>query len=353
MADGTETPVVERPSGEDALSGAVVQEYPERGGGGRLTCDFCAHRCTLAPGQVGVCGIRENRDGRLVTTTWGRIVAAAVDPIEKKPLYHFYPGSTAFSIALAGCNFRCKFCQNASIAFPELFERNNEFWDVEDFLAAWRSSGSPTIAYTYSEPTVWQDYLIRTAVPARAEGARTVMVTNGFMTPEAVDRLAPVVDGFNIDLKGDDAFYRSLCRGRHDPVVDMITRVADSGRHIEVTTMVIPSRHTPGILDELAREIAEAGVQVWHLSRFHPAWRMLDEPATSESFLRDTILRLRERWSDEIPFIYGGNSRQREYLRTECPQCGRLCIDRNGRGRDLTDHGLCPSCGTAIYGLFE
>lgn len=318
-----------------------------------LRCDFCAHRCLLAPGQVGICGIRENRDGRLVTLTRERVVAAAVDPIEKKPLYHFYPGSTAFSIALAGCNFRCKFCQNASIAFPELFEYRSERRGVDDIVHAWRLSGSPTIAYTYSEPGVWQDYLIDTAVPARREGARIVMVSNGFLTPEATDRLVPVVDGFNIDLKGDDAFYRSLCRGRHDPVLDTITRLSAAGRHLEVTTMLIESRHSPEILDRLAEELAGAGVQVWHLSRFHPAWQMLDQPATSESFLRDAILRLRERWLAQIPFIYAGNSRQREYLQTECPQCATLCIDRDGMTHDVTNHGCCPSCGATIYGLFD
>lgn len=321
-------------------------------GDARLICDFCAHRCSLAPGQIGVCGIRENRDGELVTLTWGRVVSAAVDPIEKKPLYHYYPGSTAFSVALAGCNFRCKFCQNASIAFPELFERQARRWEVGDLLVAWRESGSRTIAYTYSEPTVWQDYLIETATPARAEGARIVMVTNGFLTSEAVERLLPIVDGFNIDLKGDDAFYRSICRGRHDPVIETIARIAPV-RHLEVTTMLIESRHTPEVLDRLGEQLANVGVKVWHLSRFHPAWRMLDEPATSESFLQGAILRVRERFGAEIPFIYGGNSRQTEYLRTECPRCATLCIDRNGRARDHTHGGHCPRCGHGIYGRFD
>ena len=159
------------------------------------------------------------------------------------------------------------------------------------------------------------------------------------------------VSDFNIDLKGDDAFYRSLCRARHDPVIDTIARVARV-RHLEVTTMVIESRHDRALLDRLAEALARAGVQVWHLSRFHPAWRMREEPATSETFLRETIATLREKWGSAIPFLYAGNSRQSEYLRTYCPRCATLCIDRNGRIRDYTREGGCPACGTTVYGRF-
>ncbi len=317
----------------------------------QIRCDFCAHRCVLAPGQLGRCGIRENRGGTLLTTTYGQIVAAAVDPIEKKPLFHFYPGSTAFSVALAGCNFRCRFCQNASLAFPELFERDVRRWTIDELLSAWRSTSSPTIAYTYSEPGVWQDFLLDTARPAVEEGARIAMVTNGFLTAEAADRLVDVVDAFNIDLKGDERFYRTLCHAHFDPVVATTERIART-RHVEVTTMLIESTHSVDLLERLADQLARAGVKVWHLSRFHPAWKMHDEPRTSEGFIKDAVERVRERWNNDIPFIYVGNSRQSEYLRTACPRCGRLCVERNGRVIDHTIGGRCPSCDFTLYGRF-
>jgi pyruvate formate lyase activating enzyme len=317
--------------------------------GGVVECDFCAHRCRIAPGGTGICGVRRNDNGTLVTTVYGRIQSAAIDPIEKKPLYHFLPGTRVFSVALAGCNFRCRFCQNASIAFPEAFPRPRAHWTPEETVAAWRESETPTIAYTYSEPTVWQDFILDTAPLVRAEGGRVVMVTNGFFTPEALDRLLPVVDAFNVDLKGDDAFYRELCGGRGGPVLEAIRRIAPA-RHLEVTTMLMPSRHTEEILDTLRGELVAAGVKVWHLSRFFPAWKMADEPATSERDLRRALDFLAER--EAPPFIFAGNSRQSEYHLTVCPACDTVCIDHRPPVRDDTVDGRCPACGAELYGVF-
>jgi pyruvate formate lyase activating enzyme len=176
------------------------------------------------------------------------------------------------------------------------------------------------------------------------------MVTNGFFTPEAVDRLIPVVDAFNIDLKGDDHFYRELCGGRGGPVLESIRRIAPE-RHLEVTTMVMPSRHTDEIIDALRGELVAAGVQVWHLSRFFPAWRMADEPETSEGDLRRVLDFLSERGSP--PFIFAGNSRQSEYHLTVCPRCDTVCIDHRPPVRNDTVDGRCPACGTEIYGVFN
>ena len=314
-----------------------------------LHCDFCAHRCALEEGQRGLCGIRENQGGELVTTVYGQVQSAAVDPIEKKPLYHFLPGSRVFSVALAGCNFRCSFCQNASIAVPELFPPPAAQWRPEDVVDAWERSETPTVAYTYSEPSVWQDFILDTAPEIRRRGGKVVMVTNGFLTPQALERLLPVVDAFNIDLKGDDHFYRSLCRGTVAPVLDTIRRVSGV-RHLEVTTMLIPSRHTPTVVSGLRRHLVDAGVKVWHLSRFFPAWKMRDEPATSEEFLNGTIEEIRN--SEAPPFIFAGNSRQSQYQRTHCPECGTLCIDHRSPVRDFTHYGACPHCGYSIYGVF-
>ena len=314
-----------------------------------LACDFCAHRCTIAPGDTGLCGVRMNDHGRLRTTVYGDIQSAGIDPIEKKPLYHFLPGSQVFSVALAGCNFRCSFCQNASIAFPEHFPEPQTQWSAEDVYRQWKRSGTPSIAYTYSEPSVWQDFILDSAPLVRADGGRVVMVTNGFFTEEAIDRLIPVVDAFNIDLKGDDQFYRRLCKGRSQPVLEAIRRIAPQ-RHLEVTTMLMSSRHTRETIDMLRTELVEAGVQVWHLSRFFPAFQMADEPATTEQDLRDVLDYLAER--EGPPFIFAGNSRQSEYHRTNCPECGTVCIEHRPPVRDYTDHGACPQCGHQVYGVF-
>ncbi len=315
-----------------------------------VTCDFCAHRCRIPEGRTGLCGVRRNSGGRLETTVYGAIQSAALDPIEKKPLYHFLPGTRVFSVALAGCNFRCRFCQNASIAVPEQFPLPVAHWDADRLVAEWRASGTPAIAYTYSEPTVWQDYILDTAPGIRRAGGRVVMVTNGFLTPEATERLVEVVDAFNIDLKGDDEFYRQLCRGRMEPVLDTIRRVAPR-RHLEVTTMLMPSRHSAETVEELRRALVDAGVRVWHISRFFPAWQMRDEPPTTEDQVRSVLDGIAA--TGDPPFIFAGNSRQSEYHQTRCPDCGTVCIDHRSPVRNLTDRGRCPGCGARLYGVFE
>ena len=317
---------------------------------GTMRCDFCAHRCAITAGSRGLCGVREHHDGRLVTTVYGHVVAAAIDPIEKKPLYHFLPGSEIFSVALGGCNFRCRFCQNASIAVPELIPEPRYRWGPKEAAGAWRRSKTPAIAWTYSEPTVWQDYLLDVSAIVRRDGARVVVVSNGFMTPETLDRMIPLVDAFNIDLKGNEEFYRTLCRARSGPVLDSIGRIAGE-RHLEVTTMLIESRHTVDGVLRLRDELVAAGVQVWHITRFFPAWRMREEAATSEEWLCEIIERLRR--DAEPPFIFAGNSRQSKYGKTLCPSCGTLCIDHRSPVRDETDAGACPGCGRAVYGVFR
>jgi pyruvate formate lyase activating enzyme len=218
-------------------------------------------------------------------------------------------------------------------------------------VAAWQRSGVPTIAYTYTEPGVWQDYLLASARPARREGARIVMVTNGYLTPEAVERLLPVVDGFNIDLKGDDRFYRKLCRGTFEPVVETIRRVAPH-RHLEVTTMLMERFHDRETLEMLRDQLAAAGVKVWHLSRFHPAGMMRDEPPTSEEFLQEALNEVAFSGDRSIPYIYAGNTGNRRYQRTLCPECGTLCVDRAGSVILYAVHGRCPGCGHHLYGVF-
>ncbi len=319
-------------------------------------CDFCAHRCRIAPGGAGRCGVRHRRGSSGIETRWYRQVqVAAVDPVEKKPLYHFLPGSRAFSVALGGCNFRCSFCQNDSIAFAERVGSPRHRWHPPELVAAWRRSGAPIIAWTYTEPAVWQDYLVDCSLLARQEGAKIAMVTNGFFTPETVERLLPVVDAFNIDLKGDDDFYRRICGGIRQPVMETIHTIAPL-RHLEVTTMIMERYHPPALLREMAGELAEAGVKVWHLSRFYPAGEMLQELPTSEEYLDQVLTelrRLQNREPHSTPtFIFAGNSRKLGKETTYCPHCGTECIRRVPIVADDTDEGQCRRCGQRLYGTF-
>jgi pyruvate formate lyase activating enzyme len=323
-------------------------------GTGRLTCDFCEHRCSLKDGQTGLCGVRTRRGDAIVTANYGEHVSLAVDPIEKKPLYHVLPGAKALSSALYGCNFRCSFCQNCTISQPKLFRNLATRYISPEELARKRVDGGyPVVAFTYSEPTVWQDYMINTAAFVHRSGGRTAMITNGFFTDAALDRLHPAIDAFNIDLKGDEEFYRALCGGHVAPILRNITRIAREGRSVlEVTTMVMEGVHTVEGVVELGLRLSDAGVKVWHLSAFHPAYKMQDRPATRPEFLDEIYDRVIKETA--IPHVYAFSRRNAAYQQTRCPSCGALCIDRRhfAMVENALNRGRCPSCGEALYGLF-
>ncbi len=319
-----------------------------------IPCDFCEHRCRIEEGKRGRCGIRENRNGTIVTVNYGRLVSLALDPVEKKPLYHFLPGTKTLSLALHGCNFSCRFCQNYSISQREFFDPDaGEAMFPAEVVRLAKERRTPSISFTYSEPTVWQDYLLDTARLAHAEGIRTIMVTNGYCTEEALDRLLPVVDAFNIDLKGSDTFYRNQCGAMQEPVLRNIARIAaDPGKVLEVTTLVIDALHDDDEILSLGRALVERGVQVWHLSAYHPAYRAT-EPPTDPRYL----VRLFDRIRKEVPLphLYLGNLWSTEGSETRCASCGTPLIAR--RGFTVTSSALqegnCPSCGAPLYGIFR
>ncbi len=318
------------------------------------SCDFCEHRCSLPPGGRGRCGIRENRDGTIVTVNYGELVSLAVDPIEKKPLYHFLPSTGTLSLALHGCNFSCSFCQNSTISQKEFFDRRDtEAVTPADIVAAARKHRCESVSFTYSEPTVWQDYMLDTARLVKAAGLRTVMVTNGYFTDEALSRILPLIDAFNIDLKGDDDFYRTQCGAALAPVLRNIARIAaDPDTVLEVTTLVIEGIHTADGIVALGKALAERGVEVWHLSRYHPSYRMKLR-ATTESFIAAIYDRVRT--ETLIPYTYVGNSALTDGNDTRCAACELLLITRKGFGiqDDLLVDGHCPSCRRPVYGLFS
>lgn len=322
----------------------------------RIACDFCEHRCRLAPGQTGRCSIRKREGDRIVTVNYAEHVSLAVDPIEKKPLYHFYPGSSALSSALFGCNMGCEFCQNYSISQPQFFgSLNTRYIPPEELASKLSTGGHQVAAFTYSEPSVWQDYMLDAGRAIKAAGGSNVMVTNGFFTEESLKRFLPVIDAFNIDLKGGEEFYRRLCKTPMEPVLRNIRALGsmESGPILEVTTMLLEGAHSESEIMELAGELDEAGVQVWHLSSFRPTYRMRDWTSTSEEFLERIYRRAKE--ETRIPYIYAFSRRHREYEQTFCPNCATLCIDRLGftiRENRLL-RGACPKCGCELYGRFD
>lgn len=252
----------------------------------KVQCHVCAHRCIIKDGRRGICGVRENRKGTLYTLNEGRTIAAGLDPIEKKPLYHFMPGTQIYSFAAAGCNFRCSWCQNWEIAQSPKPHGPIEGEEIlpEEHVERALENGCPSIAYTYSEPTIFLEYALATMKLARMKGLKNVWVTNGFMTRETLDVILPYLDAVNVDLKGaDDGMYERYCGGSAGPVMENLKYLCEKGVHVEVTTLVVPGvNDQAGQIEEIARFIAlELGPDVpWHISRFFPAWLMTDTPVT-------------------------------------------------------------------------
>ena len=303
-----------------------------------MICDFCYRHCDISEGGYGYCQARTVRSGQLEDRNYGELAAAAIDPVEKKPLYHFLPGTRTLSVAMEGCSLSCAFCQNHEIAkghhegFP---------FTAPEALSEYAITHSiPSLSFTYTEPIVWQDYAMEAALSAKEHGLRTIMVTNGTFSNEALDRLLPLIDAYNIDLKGDDGFYRDICKGSIAPVLDGIERIAGYGSHLEVTTLVIEGLHDEDMIRTLGRALRERGVHVWHLTRFFPSYRMADRKPTSEDFLMRMIEAAEE---SGIEFIYPGNSRMRSMMR--CPSCGKEIA--------APEDGGCPHCGTSIYGVWH
>ncbi|HOO78544.1 MAG TPA: AmmeMemoRadiSam system radical SAM enzyme [bacterium] len=325
-------------------------------GGAAVVCGLCAHRCRIPAGRRGLCRVRENRSGRLEALSYGRLAAAHIDPIEKKPFFHVLPGSAAFSVATVGCNMTCRHCQNASLSQPDpAAPVPGREVAPEAVVAAARDGGCASIAYTYSEPTVFYEYARDIALRARAAGLRNLFVSNGYMSPEAADEASTWLDGANIDLKAfDDDFYREVCGARLAPVLDTIARLKERGVWIEVTTLIIPGYNDDTArLRELARYLAglDPGLP-WHLSAFFPTYRLTDAPPTTPEILR----RAREIGREEgLRFVYTGNVPGEEGENTFCPSCGKVLIERLGYRSDpeRLRGGVCPDCGEAIPGIWS
>nr|WP_321369636.1 AmmeMemoRadiSam system radical SAM enzyme [uncultured Desulfuromusa sp.] len=321
---------------------------------GKVRCRLCAHYCVIARGQKGLCQVRENQDGKLYSLVYGRTISQGVDPIEKKPLYHFYPGSRTFSIATPGCNFRCDWCQNweiSQVPRPQHFMTGKEL-SPDDVVAAARTSACRSIAYTYTEPTIFFEYSYDTARLAREAGIANLYVSNGYMSSEMLDLFHPWLDAANIDLKAfRDATYRKYVGAGLQPVLDSLKRLSSAGVWLEVTTLVIPGiNDDPKELEDIAMFIAEElGTDTpWHVSRFFPQYKMEQIPPTPPEVLQQAVEIGQKKG---LKYVYMGNVGGE--MNTNCPACGALLIRRSRFevSCQVDRKGCCPGCGEHIAGV--
>ncbi len=324
--------------------------------GEKVRCQLCGHGCVISAGKYGVCMVRQNIGGELKTLNDSSLVALNVDPIEKKPLFHFMPGSRSLSIAAPGCNFQCEFCQNWQISqSPREGHMKGEAVSPQQIVTAAFNYDCPSISYTYTEPTVFFELAYDTCSLAHDKGIRNCFVSNGFLTPLAVERIAPRLDAINVDLKSfRDDTYRRVMKARLDPVLDCLRALVAAKVWVEITTLVVPGMNdSPAELEEMAGFIArELGTFVpWHVTRFHGDYRMTGTPATPISTLHTAC---RMGLEAGLKYVYCGNITGQADERTYCPRCKELLVDRVGfhiQSARLND-GSCPACGEKIEGVW-
>lgn len=321
-----------------------------------MKCNLCERRCIIAPGRYGACGVRKNINGKLYTLVYGLLTAMSVDPIEKKPMFHFYPGSSVLSISTVGCNFFCKFCQNWVISQSRLEKGLYGVYKTpEDVVSAALEVGADGIAYTYNEPTIFYEFMYDTARLAKKHGLFNIMVTNGYMTPEAVDDISPYMDAATVDFKGggNREFYKKYV-GVLDPdkIFNTLLAMKEKDWWIEITNLVVPEvGDKPEDVRRLAKWIVEhLGPQTpFHLLRFFPHYKMSNLPPTPVETLEKLARIARE---EGLLYVYIGNVPGHPLEHTYCPRCGYRVIEREGvyiRRYNLDREGRCPRCGYKIH----
>ena len=318
---------------------------------GARRCLLCPHYCIIKPGNVGICGVRENRGDTVSLSTYGIISGYAVDPIEKKPLYHFFPGKSILSVGSYGCNLKCDFCQNHQISQHTGKEGSYSLSPGELVSRALRVEDNAGIAFTYNEPVIWHEYVLDCARLASEHGLKNVMVTNGYINPGPLDELLEVIDAFNIDLKAfDDSFYRRFTGATLKPVLETIEKVAGAGRHLELTTLILPGLNDSDTsMHREAEWIATiVGRRVpLHISSYFPMY-LRSDPATPS----ETMIRLRDIASGYLDFVYTGNMPGEQCgCDTYCPSCHIPVIKRAGYRITITaldNEGRCLNCGEKI-----
>jgi pyruvate formate lyase activating enzyme len=322
----------------------------------KVQCNLCAHNCKISNSKFGICGVRQNINGKLFTLVYGETISSHIDPIEKKPLYHLVPGSGSYSIATVGCNFKCEFCQNWQISQSNKKNSNGLGgypMTPEDIVQNALERNCRSIAYTYTEPTIYFEYAFDTARLAKEAGLYNIFVTNGYMTKEALETINPFLDAANVDLKGfTDDFYRKMCKAKLKPVLDSIKLMRKLGIWVEITTLIVPEQNdSDEELNGIAKFIASVGSEIpWHISRFHPDYKYTDSIPTPIDTLRKAQ-KIGKKHG--LHYIYLGNVH--EGLDTKCKKCGEFLIRRAymGVNKDYIKNGLCPKCGTKVDGIFN
>ena len=322
----------------------------------KVKCTLCNHFCIISENKFGVCGVRKNIGGELFSLVYGKLIALHIDPIEKKPLFHFLPSSKSLSIATVGCNFRCDFCQNYEISqYPHLFKKiDGEEVSPEEVVSLAISRGCKSISYTYTEPTIFFDFAYDTAKLAKEQGLFNVFVSNGYMSDLAIDKMVGVIDGVNVDLKSfREDFYRKYCKASLEPVKENIRKLFERGIWVEVTTLLIPGLNDiREEVEEIANFISKISKDIpWHISAFHPAYKMLDIPPTGVDVLDMAYEIGREKG---LRYVYCGNVPGHNES-TFCPSCGKVLIGRFGFS--VVEYNLtgnrCKYCGYEIKGIFQ
>ena len=323
--------------------GDVEARRYEKLGQDKVHCHLCPHECVIADGKSGFCGVRINSGGTLVAATYGRVATVHIDPIEKKPLYHFHPGSDILSVGSVGCTLRCDFCQNVELVVGD---RPGAYMSPQQLASSAGRYGSIGIAYTYNEPMMWFEYVMDTGKRIRDAGLKNVLVTNGYINPEPLEELLTVTDAMNIDLKSmDNGFYRKLCKGTVEPVLHTIEQASRSC-HVEVTNLLVTNQNdSPELIKKLVDFICSVNPSIpVHFSRYFPHHKMT-EPPTPSSVLKEAY-RIA---SEKLLYVYVGNVLLEEGSNTMC-QCGAALIRRRGYSVDTSgmEDGHCRHCGKKV-----
>lgn len=329
--------------------------FYERLSGKRVRCGLCNHRCVIAEKKYGICGVRTNLNGELYSLNYGKLVAQHIDPVEKKPLYHVLPGSLTYSIATHGCNFRCLHCQNASISQVEQYDGVGLAVIEPNYIVDQAvRRGCASISYTYVEPTIFYEYAYDCAVLAKTAGLKNIFVSNGYMTEEVIRQLSTVLDGINIDIKGfSESFYHKIAGAKLAPILNAVSQFVSLGVWVEVTTLLIE-----GINDDekelklLADYIASVSTDIpWHITAFHPAYKMQYVPRTS----KNTLEKARDIGHKAgLKYVYNGNV-MGAGEETLCTKCGELVVKRQGFSllSDKLQNGCCPGCSSPVAGVWK
>ncbi len=314
----------------------------------KVSCELCPWNCELDSGQTGICKVRTNESGKLITLVYNKVAALGTDPIEKKPLYHFYPGKNILSIGEVGCNLHCNFCQNHTISqcYASEFAGFHNITSkkiVTEALKTWNNIG---IAYTYNEPFTFYEFMFDTAKLARKNGLKNIVVSNGYINTEPLKKLLPFIDAFNIDLKSfSNEFYQKQTKGKLQPVLNSLKTIAKSNSHLEITNLVIPNLNDDEKeFEKMIKWIAsELGEQIpLHLSRYFPQHKMYQPPTSVEKL--EALYNIAKQHRQ---YVYLGNVSDEKRSTTFCPNCGELLIERNGyqtRVKSLTEKGVCKKC---------